>query len=68
MYYGKHSSKIRCELFLRESDLQITCQTGDEYLTCKKFDTKKQKEDYQKHHCLFGCVRCEAALKAFDTV
>lgn len=62
MYYGKHTGKVDCPLFLRESNKEITCAIEKNYLSAKKFRSREEKEDYQEHHCCFGCIRCDGYL------
>ena len=45
MYYGKHTGKIDCPLFLRESNKEITCAIEENYLSAKKFQSREERKN-----------------------
>ena len=59
MYWGTHTSKVRCRYYIRESEKEITCMGLEpETLYSTKFNSKEEKTLFQEKHCLPGCNRC----------
>ena len=67
MYWGKHTSKIRCQYYIRESEKEITCMGYEpETLYATKFNSHDEKVRFQEKHCLGGCEKCMIA-KSFES-
>ena len=66
-YWGIGTVNTDCPFYKRESEKEITCEGAEPGTLCaKKFTSKAEKEDFQKHHCFPGCVRCHNAEKLFE--
>lgn len=61
-FWGIGVTATTCPFYIRESEKEITCEGADMGTKCsKKFNSRKDKENFQKHHCFTGCDRCHNA-------
>ena len=61
-YYGIGVVNTECPFYIREAEKEITCEgvvTGTKATT--KFESRSDKENFQKQTCFHGCERCYIA-------
>lgn len=61
-YYGPGIYKTECGYYLRESEKMITCEGFEDNTLCStRFNSEKDKFEFQKKHCYKGVERCRHA-------